>query len=93
MKYCYLGRRGTYENPESVIVCYREKWYVRKERTDWSFLFDEEIEKILSGSDERYYSLDDTSFDQILDSWGGSKSGYRNMDTEGKENDIGYGEE
>lgn len=93
MYYFYLGKKGDFSSPEKLIIEYQNHWYERKKTTDWKEMEEEDQTKLLNGSDVLYYGIEKEDFDNILSSWGGSRFGYKNIDSDhlhdGEESDYG----
>ena len=92
MYYLYLGRRGDFSSPESIIIQYQDHYYYRGKHTDWFEMEENEIEKMLSGKDNKYYAIEKNQSDEILSSWGGSQQGYKNMNIHHLVDHSGYGD-
>ncbi len=93
MHYIYLGRKGDFSSPERLIIQYEGKWYFRKMTTDWEEMDEKDISSLLSGRDNNYYAIENSQFDTILSSWGGSRFGYKNIDLDNAEYDPEYGKD
>lgn len=92
MYYLYLGKSGSFQDPESLIVEYRGRYFIRKRKTDWDDL-DESLRKKLLAGDSGFYAIEESQFEDIIRSWGGSKAGYRHLNVEHKVDNHGYGDE
>lgn len=92
MYYLYLGRKGDFSSPESIIVEYEGNYFSRGNHTDWFYMEQEEVEEMTSGRDNKYYAIDKSQFEEILSSWGGSKQGYKTMNIYGLSDNEGYGD-
>lgn len=79
MYYLFLGPNQDYQNPEMLVVFYQGNYFVRKKRTDWDLLDEEDIEKIINGTDHSCFSIEEDEFNRIIDSWNGDRFGYKNM--------------
>ena len=93
MYYLYLGRRDDFASPEKIIIDYQNHYFYREKNTDWSEMEANEIETMLSGRDNKYFSVEKNQFESILSSWGGSKTGYKNMNIDNLTDNEGYGDE
>lgn len=89
MYYLYL-RYGSFDNPDRLIVEYQGNYYFRGKNTDWMELEDEEKDSLLSGRSNRYYAIEDSQFEKILDSWKGSRTGYKSFNTRHLYDHEGY---
>lgn len=92
MYYLYLGRQGSFQSPESIIVEFEGNYFYRGIHTDWFMMDEEEVNKMTSGRDNKYYAIEKEEFDSILNSWGGSKHGYKSMNIHGEYDHEGYGD-
>jgi hypothetical protein len=92
MYYLYLGRGNDFSSPESVIVEYQGNYFYRGKNTEWFEMEEEGIQKMLSGRDNRYYSIEKEQFEQLLSTWGGSRQGYKNHNTLNLTDNEGYGD-
>ena len=92
MYYIFLGRKNDFSSPEKIIVEYDNHYFYREKHTDWFFLEEEEKEIILNGDNNKYCLIDESQFDNILSLWGGSKTGYKNMNVNHDFDNLGYGD-
>lgn len=91
MYYLYL-KYGNFKNPDRLIVEYHNNYYYREKHTDWMELEDDEKESLLSGRSNRYYAMEESQFDEILDLWKGSRTGYKSFNTRHLSDHEGYGD-
>lgn len=92
MYYLYLGKNGSFQNPEALIVEYRGRYFIRRHNTDWDDL-DEVLRNRLMSGDSCFYAIEEDQFDDITRLWGGSKTGYHHLNVEHKVDNHGYGDE
>lgn len=92
MYYIYIGRNHNLKYPDKLIVEYEDNYFERNERTDWEVLDTNLKEKLLSG-DDSFYAIEEDQFNSIISSWGGSKSGYKNLNIKHLYDNHGYGDE
>ncbi len=93
MYYLYLGRNGDFSSPKSIIIDYQDHYFYREENTDWFEMEESETRKMLSGSDNKYFSIEKEQFEAILSLWGGSRCGYQSMNIDNLTDNEGYGDE
>ncbi len=92
MYYIYIGKNHDLSNPDKVIVEENDKYFERSIQTSWDLLDEFLVRKLKSGDDD-FYSIEDHQFDEIIDKWGGSKTGYRNLNVDHLFDNFGYGDE
>ena len=92
MYYLYLGRHGSFDSPESIIVEFEGNYFYRGIHTDWFMMEEEEVSRMTSGHDNKYYSIEKEEYEAILNNWGGSKHGYKSMNIHGEDDNEGYGD-
>ena len=79
MYYLYLDNNYNFSSPKYLIAEYEEHYFYRDKNTDWFEMEEDEIEKMLSGKDNRYYAIEEKQFLEVLHRWGGSIHGYKSM--------------
>lgn len=82
MYYLYLGRHGDFSSPEKLIIEYHEHYYYRAKHSLWFEMEEREINEMISGRNNKYYSIEKDQFEDILSSWGGSRHGYQTMNVD-----------
>lgn len=91
MYYIYLNSRLEINHPKYLIIFYDGTYFQRSIHSDWYLMDEQDISELLSGSNLHYYSIEKEQFEQILDSWGGSRYGYRTLNKYDLHNNEGYG--
>lgn len=92
MYYLYLKHGSDFRYPDRLIVEYDNSYFERKKQTDWALMSQEEIGDMLSGKDNRYYSVDENQFHAIIAKWGGSENGYQRLNIHNMVKTSNYGE-